>query len=199
MDLKAKIIIVSQNSDVVSLMSSTLEGEGHKVIACDFPDAAIKKCKDENADLIFIDAHVGDALYVKLIKAINRECSDTQVVLITSYAFPESMAKTETMDIHGYLIQPLTADKIRTVTKRALLQGELARENRRLLLTVTAAKKEWEATVDAIEDPIFVTDFDYNILRANLKTFQRLGKGVKEIIGRKCYEIFHAVHEPPSD
>jgi PAS domain-containing protein len=197
--LKAKIIIISQNSDVVSLMSSTLEGEGHKVIACDLPDTAVKKCKDESADLVFIDAHIGDALYVKLIKDINNECSDSQVVLITSYAFPENMAKTETMDIQGYLIQPLTADKIKTVTRRALLQGELARENRRLLLTVTAAKKEWEATVDAIEDPIFVTDFDYNILRANLKTFQRLGKGVKEIIGRKCYEVFHCAHEPLAD
>jgi PAS domain S-box-containing protein len=197
--VKAKIIVVSQNADVLSLISSTLEGEGHKVVTCDLPDTAVKKCKDEHADVLFIDAHIGDVPYATIIKNINEECPDTQVVLITSYAFPESMTKTEALDIQGYLIKPLTADKIKTVTKRALRQGELTRENRRLLLTVTAAKKEWEATVDAIEDPIFVTDFDYTILRANLKTFQRLGKGVKEIIGRKCYDVFHCAHEPLTD
>ena len=197
--MKAKIILVSQNTDVLSLVSSTLQGEGHKVITCDLPDTAVKKCKDENGDLVFIDAHIGEVPYDTLIKNINEECPDAQVVLITSYAFPESMAKTETLDIQGYLIQPLSADKVRTAAKRALRQGELTRENRRLLLTVTAAKKEWEATVDAIEDPIFVTDFDYTILRANLKTFQSLGKGVKEIIGRKCFEIFHCAREPLGD
>lgn len=197
--MKAKIIVVSQNSDVVSLMSSTLEGEGHKVVSCDLPGTAVKKCKDEKADLVFIDAHVGDVPYDKIIQQLNDECSEALIVLITSYAFPESMVKTETLDIHSYLIKPLTEDKIRTAAKRALRHGELTRENRRLLLTVTAAKKEWEATVDAIEDPIFVTDFDYTILRANLKTFQRLGKGVKEIIGRKCYEVFHCAHEPLND
>lgn len=197
--MKAKVIIVSQNSDEVSLISKTLEGEGHKVFTCDLPATAVKKCKDEIADLVFIDAHLRDVSYDKIIHEINEECSDMLVILITSYAFPESMAKTEALDIHSYLIQPLTEDKIKTVTKRALREGELARENRRLLLTVTAAKKEWEATVDAIEDPIFVTDFDYTILRANLKTFQRLGKGVKDIIGRKCFEVFHCMHEPPGD
>ena len=60
---------------------------------------------------------------------------------------------------------------------------------------MTAAKKEWEATVDAIEDPLFVTDFDYTILRANLATFQTLGKGVKDVVGKKCY-VFKASNEP---
>ena len=94
------------------------------------------------------------------------------------------------MDIGAYLVKPLIQDKIKNVTNRALHQGELARENRRLLLAITAAKKEWEATVDATEDYIFVTDFYYNILRANLATFRRLDKGVDEIIGNKCYKIF---------
>jgi len=75
----------------------------------------------------------------------------------------------------------------------------LIRENKRLLLNITAAKKEWEATVDAIDEPIFVTDFNYNILRANLATYRMLDKGVNEVIGKKCYEIFHCATEVLDD
>ena len=197
--MKAKILVLSQNTDITTLMSKTLEGEGHKVTLCDLPDTVEKKCKDGEIELLFIDTSIRDIAYDTMIPALKKQCNELLIVLITSYAFPENLKKSADLEIEGYLIQPLSADKIRNVAKQVLRQNELTRENRRLLLAVTAAKKEWEATVDAIEDPIFVTDFDYTILRANLKTFQRLGKGVKEIIGRKCYEVFHCAHEPLTD
>lgn len=197
--MKTNIIIVSQDLDITKLISETLENEGHRVTSNNVPDTVATKCQEENFDLAFVDVHIREILYDRLIVDIKKISPETEVVLITTYAFPESMKETGTMDIGGYLIKPLTQDKIKNVTNRALRQGELARENRRLLLAVTAAKKEWEATVDATEDYIFVTDFDYNILRANLATFSRLRKGVNEVIGHKCYKIFHCSDRPPDD
>lgn len=189
--MKAKILVVSHDNDLRASISQTLEKEGHKIIACDVPSSAASKCKEEKFDLVFIDVYMREIAYDKLVGDLKKAYPGTEIVLVTTYAFPESMAKGQVLDISGYLIKPLSDAKIRSVAERALRQGELARENRRLLLAVTAAKKEWEATVDAIEDPLFVTDFDYTILRANLATFQKLGKGVNEVIGKKCYTIFH--------
>lgn len=189
--MKAKILVVSQNPDLVQTITGTIEKEGHKVSACDIMDNVTARCKETAFDLVFIDANIREMPYEKMIADIRKTTADIEIVIVTSYAFPESREKGDALDIHGYLIQPLSPDKIRNTTRRALRQGELTRENRRLLLAVTAAKKEWEATVDAIEDPIFVTDFDYNILRANLATFQALGKGVNEVVGHKCYEVVH--------
>lgn len=189
--MKAKIFIVSQDLEIVKLISDSLESEGHKVTSSDIPNTVIARCKEGNFDLVFVDVYIREIPYDRLITDIRKAHPDTEVVVVTTYAFPESMARGAALDIGGYLIKPLTQDKIKNVTNRALRQGKLARENRRLLLAVTAAKKEWEATVDAIEDPLFVTDFDYNILRANLATFRELGKGVNEVVGKKCYEIFH--------
>lgn len=189
--MKAKILVISQNTDVVQSITETLEKEGHKVSTCDIPDKVVARCKESIFNLVFIDANIREIPYEKLVTDIRKTTADIEIVIVTSYAFPESKEKGDVLDIHSYLIQPLSPDKIRSTTRRALRQGELTRENRRLLLAVTAAKKEWEATVDAIEDPIFVTDFDYNILRANLATFQSLGKGVNEVVGHKCYEVVH--------
>jgi PAS domain S-box-containing protein len=189
--MKAKILIVSQDLDGQKLLSKTLEDLKHTVKTSDVPATTVTKCKEEYYDLVFVDAHIREIPHEQLVMDIKKACPETEIVIITSYAFPESVAKGEALDIIGYLIQPLSEAKIKNITNRALRQGELARENRRLMVAVTAAKKEWEATVDAIEDPIFITDFDYNILRANLATFRELGKGVNEVIGKKCYEIFH--------
>jgi PAS domain S-box-containing protein len=193
--MKAKVLIVSQDNDTVCEIKTTLEKEGHKVDALDIMPQVTDKCREEKYDLAFIDVHVREKKYNNVIADIRKHSPETEIVMITTYAFPESMAKGEVLDIAGYLIKPFSKAKIKNVTARALRQSELMKENRRLLLAVTAAKKEWEATVDAIEDPIFVTDFDYNILRANLATFQKLGKGVNEVVAHKCYKIFHCSND----
>jgi len=197
--MKAKILLISHDDDLTKLISNVLKKEGHKVTCSDVPSSAVTKCREEKYDLVFIDVYIREIAYDKLVGDVKKAYPESEIVLVTTYAFPESMAKGQVLDISGYLIKPLSEAKIRNVTDRALRQGVLARENRRLLLTVTAAKKEWEATVDAIEDPIFVTDFDYTILRANLATFQKLGKGVTEVVGKKCYKVFHCADHALDD
>lgn len=188
--MKANICVVSQELDAVKSLVTTLQDMGHQVVTCEVPSTVVTRCKEAKFDVIFIDALIHS--YDEMIIDVNNACPGTEVVVITTYAFPESMITSDALSIVGYLIKPFTEAKIKNITARALRQGELSRENRRLLVAVTSAKKEWEATVDAIEDPIFIADFDYTIIRANLALFQKLGKGVKEVIGRKCYEILHA-------
>lgn len=197
--MKAKIYVVSQDLDIIKQIRDTLKNEGYSVTSSSVPDTVITRCKEEDFDLVFVDVHIREIPYDRLIAGVKAVSPETEIVLITTYAFPENVVETGAMDIGAYLVKPLIQDKIKNVTNRALHQGELARENRRLLLAITAAKKEWEATVDATEDYIFVTDFYYNILRANLATFRRLDKGVDEIIGNKCYKIFHCSDSPPDD
>ncbi len=55
-------------------------------------------------------------------------------------------------------------------------------------------KQEWEKTFDAINDLIIIVDKDFNITKANKRVYQYFGK--KELIGKKCYEIFHSLKEP---
>jgi PAS domain-containing protein len=188
--MKANICVVSQELDEVKPLTTTLQDMGHQVATCEIPAMVVARCEEAQYDVVFVDALLHG--YDEIIGNVKKACPETEVVIITSYAFPESMIASDALSIVGYLIKPLNETKIKNITARALRQGELSRENRRLLLAVTSAKKEWEATVDAIEDPIFITDFDYTIIRANLALFRKLGKGVKEVIGSKCYEILHA-------
>jgi CheY-like chemotaxis protein len=197
--MKAKILIVSKDGEIIKTATSILESEGHKIRSVNSHESCLAQCKAEPYDLVIIDAHTSAVKFAAAITDLKKTYPDTEIVVITGYTSPEAMMKAEMQSINNFVILPLTADKLKTMVNRVLRQNELLRENRRLLLAVTAAKKEWEATVDAIEDPILVTDFDYNILRANLTTFQLLGKGVNEVIGHKCYEVLHCSDNPDQD
>jgi len=82
-----------------------------------------------------------------------------------------------------------------------LLQGlaastAVALENTKLMQGVEAAKKDWEETFNAIQDPVTILDNEFNIIQANSATSEVLGLDEREIVGRKCYELFHQTGSP---
>jgi PAS domain S-box-containing protein/putative nucleotidyltransferase with HDIG domain len=61
---------------------------------------------------------------------------------------------------------------------------------------IEQAHQEWMAVLDAVEDPIFVHDKDFHVLRCN-KAYQRsAGISFKQIIGQPYYEVFPQIHAP---
>lgn len=61
------------------------------------------------------------------------------------------------------------------------------------------AKKQWEATFDAVPDLIAIIDRHHNIVRANKAMARKLGMNHKEILGRHCWELMHDNQKPPVD
>lgn len=64
------------------------------------------------------------------------------------------------------------------------------------LTTVGTAKAEWERTLDAIPDLIFILDRHHRIRRANRAAAERLALPFKELLGRPCYEVMHGLSQP---
>jgi putative nucleotidyltransferase with HDIG domain len=73
-------------------------------------------------------------------------------------------------------------------TRRAMLY--LLEDLNERALEILGAKKEWEATFDAIRDPIFIHDGDFRIVRANRAYMECSKRGFKEILGKPYYEVF---------
>ena len=74
----------------------------------------------------------------------------------------------------------------------------VAIENARLFNDVARGKKEWETTFDAMTNGVSIHDRDFNIIRANQALSRLLGVEAKDLIGKKCYEVFHGTSEPLS-
>ena len=81
--------------------------------------------------------------------------------------------------------------------KRAETEREnLIRELQNLVDRVSTSQREWRDTFDRIQDPICITDAEYNIKRANQAFIDFAGKSFSEVLGRKCYDLLHGTSEP---
>lgn len=69
-------------------------------------------------------------------------------------------------------------------------------ESARLFQQVSLAEAELENIFSSISDMVFFTSEDYTIKNINQAVADRIGKTHEEILGRKCYEIFHGRDEP---
>lgn len=80
-----------------------------------------------------------------------------------------------------------------------LLMGELlgvAVERLRLSEMFYRGKIEWENSIDAMIDGIFLIDREYRILRINKSLAEMLGRSVRELIGQKWHLVFYHEGKP---
>ena len=61
---------------------------------------------------------------------------------------------------------------------------------------VLAAAREWSASFDAMSDGVSIHDSDFLIINANKSLLHLLGKTAAEVIGKKCFQIFHGTDCP---
>ena len=69
-------------------------------------------------------------------------------------------------------------------------------ESARLFEKVKLAEAELENIFESISDLLYITTEDYTIRNINRAVVEKIGMPKEEIIGKKCYEIFHGTTEP---
>lgn len=69
-------------------------------------------------------------------------------------------------------------------------------ENARLYEQVAEAEQELENIFESISDLVYINNSDYTIRKVNRAVLEKVGKSLKDVIGKKCYEIFHGMTEP---
>jgi PAS domain S-box-containing protein len=69
-------------------------------------------------------------------------------------------------------------------------------ENARLFEQVTMAEQQLENIFESMSDMVYFNSKDYVIMSINKAVSSRLGRPASEIIGKKCYEVFHGTNEP---
>lgn len=69
-------------------------------------------------------------------------------------------------------------------------------ESARLFEQVTMAEQQLENIFESISDMVYFVSKDYEIKNINRAVSLKTGMPPQEIIGKKCYEVFHGTNEP---
>lgn len=75
-------------------------------------------------------------------------------------------------------------------------QMAAAIESAKLFEQVSIAEAELENIFRSMSDMVYFTDMDYTIKNMNKAVAERLGMSEREILGKKCHEVFHGMKEP---
>ncbi|RJR20184.1 MAG: PAS domain S-box protein [Nitrospiraceae bacterium] len=172
---------------------------------------------------VYLDSHL-DKLSQKLSVDITGDCILCRCIR-EKRPFNVRNARTEPL-VTPYLIQMLGADSFGVVplisrdkiigiiwvdnlfTGRPIKDEDLqflmgfsshiasAIENARLFENVALAQSELKNIFESISDLVYYTDQDFTIRRVNQAVVRKIGKPEEEIIGQKCYKIFHGKDEP---
>lgn len=91
--------------------------------------------------------------------------------------------------------KPITGEDMKFLSGFAD-QAASAIEAARLFQQISRAEAELENIFRSISDMVFFTDRDYVVKSINQAVAERLGLKSEQIVGRKCYKVFHGLDKP---
>ncbi len=110
--------------------------------------------------------------------------------------------ETVDRDLHGEKVHLLVRASLpheMSGTKRAIVTKLDITALKRAQEALVRSKKEWERTFDSVPDLITIMDLQQRIIRVNKAMADRMGMLPQELVGRHCFETFHAEGRAPEN
>ena len=133
----------------------------------------------------FIRKPMEPDLFLEQIQAVLKESLEKSIPI------HEPLIKDEDEDFKLY------SERLVNKLEKKMFQLEEEIERRKEVeIEIRKSKKEWKDIFQAIGNPAFIIDKNYNILKANSAAINATKLSENELKGKKCYEIFHSSETP---
>lgn len=123
------ILIIDDESSLVSSLSFALEEEGYKVHGAGTGQEGLQAIVDVQPDLVLLDLRLPDRTGLDVLEAIQRSYGEPQVIMISAHGDTRAAVKAVKMGAADYLTKPFDLDDllhtIRTVLERSRMASEL--------------------------------------------------------------------------
>jgi PAS domain S-box-containing protein len=179
-------------------MYFAVNSEGNVINVNNFGAESLGYSKDE-----LIGDSVWKIVYKEDLERVQKEVSDIlkQKVQGTELNFRKIRKDGSVLFVHEKT--SLTFDEtgdvaeLRIICRDVTIVKELEQQKEEDHQKIAKAKVEWEKTFDNIDDIIAIVDENFNIIRANKAFAEMCNLQTKEMVDKKCYEVFHKMHKNP--
>jgi two-component system response regulator PilR (NtrC family) len=134
-----EVLVVDDESSMREFLGICLKRAGYKVSLAPDLAGAQRALAAQEFDLVVTDLRLGeggDGLAV--LDHVKAKAPETQVVVVTAYATPETAIAAMKRGAYDYLTKPFKVDEIQVVVDRALEKRRLVRENATLRDQISA-------------------------------------------------------------
>jgi len=112
------VLVVDDEANIRKMLVTSLELDGHQVVAVSNGQDAQSEAARHAFDLAFVDLRLGSERGIELIPALVAASPWTKIVVITAHGSIDSAVETMKRGASDYLTKPFTPAQVRLVTER---------------------------------------------------------------------------------
>ena len=119
----ARLLLVDDDKSLLRLLTIRLEGEGYQVTAVEDGQAALRKIRSDDYDVVLSDLRMPGLDGLSLFEEIMGVRKDIPVILMTAHGtITDAVAATQ-RGVFGFLPKPVDHDELRKLLQKALSQS----------------------------------------------------------------------------
>jgi two-component system response regulator PilR (NtrC family) len=132
------VLVVDDERSMREFLAICLRREGHQVKVAESGEKALELLAQDPADVVVTDLKMpGSIDGLGLLRGIKDRNVDTEVIVVTAFATPETAIAAMKQGAYDYLTKPFKVDEIHAVIERALEKRALVEANLALREKVT--------------------------------------------------------------
>jgi two-component system response regulator PilR (NtrC family) len=128
-NVKARILIVDDETSMREFLSILLQREGYATVAADSAESALKVLAEQKFDLVISDVNMPGLDGIGLLEQIKSNTPDTVVMMITAFSTTEQAVEAMKHGAYNYIAKPFKVDEIKLLIRNAVEKQQLAQEN----------------------------------------------------------------------
>jgi two-component system, NtrC family, response regulator PilR len=132
------VLVVDDERSMREFLAICLKREGHTVAVAESGQQALAALEEQPADIVVTDLKMpGEVDGLALLRTVKERGLDTEVIVVTAFATPETAIAAMKQGAYDYLTKPFKVDEINAVIGRALEKRALLEANAALREQVT--------------------------------------------------------------
>lgn len=125
----ARILLVDDESSILSVLSTLLKAEGYEVVASLGGEKALGLIPTEDFDLMISDIRMSPINGMQLLKAAHEQKPNMSVIMLTAYGSVETAIEAMKLGAFDYVTKPFKVDELLITVQRALNYNKTLAEN----------------------------------------------------------------------
>ena len=120
MYVKAKILVIDDESSIREILQKILKDEGYHVETCDCGLTAFRKILKEDYNLVISDISMPGINGIDLLQKIKEVKPETDVLILTAYNCHTNIQRSFKHKAAGLILKPFDVIELKTKVRRIL-------------------------------------------------------------------------------